>query len=106
MRQDYAQFTSRNAEIIAIGPDGPNAFRRYWQENNLPFIGCPDLRSRVAGQYDQEFNLLKMGRMPALFILDLEGKVRFQHYGHSMQDIPSNASVLSILEQLQTEKGG
>ncbi|GAP05517.1 peroxiredoxin [Anaerolinea thermolimosa] len=101
MRQDYTQFTARNAEIIAIGPDGPNAFKRYWQENNLPFIGCPDLRSRVASQYDQEFNLLKMGRMPALFVIDLEGKIRFQHYGDSMKDIPTNASVLAILDKLQ-----
>ncbi len=86
--------------IIALGPDGPNAFRRYWEENDLPFTGCADIRSRVADTYYQEVNLFKFGRMPALFIIDREGRVRYQHYGDSMSDIPDNQTVLQVLDQL------
>ncbi len=100
MRQDYDQFKSRGVEILVIGPDGPNAFRRYWQENDLPFPGMPDLRSRVANRYEQEVNLFKLGRMPALFVIDSEGMIRYSHYGDSMSDIPPNSEVLEIIDQL------
>ncbi len=100
MRQDYEQFQARGAAVIALGPDGPAAFRRYWQENDLPFIGCADLRSRVADRYYQEVNLFKLGRMPALFLIDREGSVRYEHYGDSMSDIPDNLSILKLLDQL------
>lgn len=104
MRQDHAEFTARGATVIAIGPDGPNAFRRYWSENELPFTGCPDLRSKVADQYYQEVNLFKLGRMPAIFVLDRTGQVRYSHYGDSMADIPANSTVLAVLDQLREEE--
>ena len=103
MCQDHAEFTARGAEIIAIGPDGPNAFKRYWSENAIPFSGCPDIRSKVADTYYQEVNLWKLGRMPAIFIIDHEGKVRYSHYGDSMSDIPENTAVLQILDQIRQE---
>ncbi len=43
-----------------------------------------------------------MGRMPALFVVDKTGLVRYQHYGHNMQDIPENSLILTILDQLNT----
>lgn len=100
MRQDYAKFQERGAEILVVGPDGPNAFSRYWAENDIPFPGLPDLRSRVAGRYEQEFNLFKFGRMPALFVIDRDGTIRYAHYGDSMKDIPPNEEVLQVLDQL------
>lgn len=104
MRQDYAEFTARGVEIVAIGPDGPNAFRRYWELNELPFRGCADVGSRAADRYYQEVSLFKLGRMPALFIIDQSGQVRFAHYGDSMADIPENRDVLGILDELEEEK--
>ena len=66
----------------------------------MPFIGLPDLRSRVAAQYEQEVNLFKLGRMPALFVIDLEGQIRYAHYGDSMKDIPPNTEIFSVLDEL------
>jgi peroxiredoxin len=103
LRQDYAEFAARGAEIVALGPDGPNAFRRYWDENSIPFRGCPDIKSRVADRYYQEVNLFKLGRMPALFIIDHQGQVRYAHYGDSMSDIPANATVLAVIDELIQE---
>lgn len=100
MRQDYVEFTRRGVEIIALGPDGPNAFRRYWQENDLLFIGCADIRSRIADQYYQEVNLIKFGRMPALFVIDRKGIVEYAHYGDSMADIPPDDEVLKVIDEL------
>ena len=104
MRQDCGEFAGRGAEIIALGPDGPNAFRRYWEEEHLSFIGCADLKSRVADQYHQEVNMLKLGRMPAIFVIDREGIIRYGHYGDSMSDIPSNEEILGVIDRILTEK--
>lgn len=87
--------------MLAVGPDGPHAFKQYWEENNLPFPGLADLRSRVADRYAQEVNLFKLGRMPALFVVDKEGVIRYEHYGDSMSDIPSNAEVFAVLDALK-----
>ena len=103
MRQDYDQFTARDAEILALGPDGPRATQRFWEEQQMPFPGLPDLRSQVADQYHQEVNLLKLGRMPALFVVDREGRIRYAHYGDSMQDIPANEAILEVLDSLNRE---
>lgn len=100
MRQDYQEFVDRNAEILALGPDGPNAFKRYWTENEMPFPGIADIRSRVADQYYQEVNLFKFGRMPALLVIDLQGVIRYLHYGDSMADIPANSEVLAVIDEI------
>ena len=100
MCQTYDEFKARNAEIIAIGPDGPNAFKRYWAENQIPFIGAADIRSRVADLFYQEVNLLKAGRMPAVMIIDLAGNIVYSHYGLSMADIPPNEELYEVLDNL------
>jgi peroxiredoxin len=41
--------------------------------------------------------------MPALFIIDRDGLVRFSHHGQSMSDIPENRDVLNILQKLNEE---
>ncbi len=101
MRQDYQQFAGRGVEVIALGPDGPNAFRKYWQENEIPFTGCADIKSKVADRYYQEVNLFKLGRMPALFVIDASGTVRYSHYGDSMADIPANSEVLKVIDEIK-----
>jgi peroxiredoxin Q/BCP len=98
LRQDYPEFTRRDIEVIALGPDGPNAFKRYWENEKLPFIGCPDIRSAVASQYHQEVNWIKMGRMPAVLLIDPKGRILFQQYGESMSDIPKNEEIFQIMD--------
>ncbi|MBP1611225.1 MAG: hypothetical protein H6Q04_3460 [Acidobacteria bacterium] len=97
-------FTARDAEILALGPDGPNAYRRYWESENLSFVGLPDPKHTVANLYNQEVNLFKLGRMPALLVVDKEGIIRYEHYGDSMQDIPENSIILDILDGLNGGK--
>jgi peroxiredoxin len=100
---DYEKFKQKNAEVIAIGPDGPNAFKHYWEQENIPFIGLADIKSKVADTYHQEVNLLKLGRMPAIFVIDLNGLIRYSHYGDSMADIPLNKDILNLLKKINNE---
>ena len=100
LRDDYQQFTSRGAEILAIGPDNEDAFRKYWSEHKLPFIGLPDPSHEVARRYKQEVNLFKWGRMPLVCVVDAHGMIRYAHYGKSMSDIPENKILLDVIDEL------
>lgn len=100
LRDGYAEFTGRGAEILAVGPNPPAVFKQYWKNENIPFIGLPDPDHTVARRYRQEVNLFKLGRMPLNCIVDAKGYVRFAHYGKSMSDIPSNEELLHVIDQL------
>lgn len=103
LRDDHSSFTSRGAEILVIGPEAKAAFAKYFEENDLPFVGLPDPTHSVLKLYGQEVKLFKFGRMPAMVILDQQGQVRFVHYGHEMADIPANQDVLAALDALRRE---
>jgi peroxiredoxin len=105
LRDDYPEFKSRNAEILVVGPEDKAAFRKYFEENDLPFVGLPDPSHSVLKLYGQEVKLFKFGRMPAMLIVDSKGQVRFVHYGHEMSDIPANAEVLETLDAVNLEPG-
>lgn len=103
LRQDHAEFVRRQAEVLVIGPEDVQAFQAYWRAHDLPFTGLPDPKASVLKLYGQEVNLFKLGRMPAQVIVDKSGTARFVHYGHSMADIPENAEILELLDQLNAE---
>ena len=100
LRQDYQQIKSRNTEVVVVGPENEEAFKRFWEENNLPFIGLPDPKHAVLKKFGQQVKIFKFGRMPAQVLIDRSGIVRFVHYGHSMSDIPTIEEVHRILDVL------
>jgi peroxiredoxin Q/BCP len=103
LRQDYQKFVDRHAEVIAVGPEGHKAFSDFWVSEKMPFVGIPDPGHTIAKLFGQEVNPFKMGRMPALIVIDKEGRIRYQHYGNSMSDIPSDEEILSLLDDLNKE---
>jgi len=100
LRDGYDEFTERDSEILAIGPDSQDRFSDYWAENNIPFPGLPDPEKQVSKIYKQEVNLFKLGRMPLNAVIDRKGFIRFIHYGYSMSDIPDNETLLKVIEEL------
>jgi peroxiredoxin Q/BCP len=106
LRQDYAEFVARGAEILVVAPEKLEAVRRYWQRENLPFVGLADPDHTVARLYGQQVKWLKLGRMPALTVIDKQGRVYYRHYGQSMSDIPSNQDVLTLLDELNQSTAG
>ena len=103
MREDHDEFTEKGAEILVIGPEGPRRFKQVWDEQRYPFVGFADYRHTVADLYGQEVNLMKLGRMPAMLIVDKQGIIRFAHFGDNMADIPRNEDVLALLDQLNNQ---
>ena len=102
LRDDYQDFRSRRSEVIIVGPETADAFEDYWYKHRLPFVGLPDPDHTVLKRYGQKVKLFKLGRMPAQVIVDRQGKVRYVHYGHSMSDIPANADLFALLDELNT----
>jgi peroxiredoxin Q/BCP len=103
LRQDYEAFQARNTEVVVVGPEGPGAFASFWEKESLPFIGLPDPSHSVLKLYGQQVKIFKMGRMPAQALIDMQGTVRFVHYGNSMQDIPETKENLALIDEISGE---
>ena len=104
LRQDYSEYLKRDTEVVVIGPEGPEKFKEYWQENSLPFTGLPDPRHKILKLYCQQVKIFKFGRMPAQAIIDKPGMIRYIHYGLSMSDIPSNQDLLGFIDRMNAEE--
>ncbi len=104
MRQDYGEFVKRDTEVLVIGTDDRKSFEYHWVNQKYPFPGLPDPDVRVPDLYEQQVKLLKLGRMPALMVIDKSGIIRYAHYGDSMSDIPSNQLVLGLLDEINREQ--
>jgi len=100
LRHDYLEFIAREAEIVVVGPEDQTTFARYWEKEALPYVGLPDPEHRVADLYGQQVKLFKLGRLPALLVIDKTGQIRYRHYANSMRDIPPNDKILRLLDQL------
>ena len=105
LRDAYDGYQSRNSEVVVAGPEAPEAFQAYWQKHRLPFVGLPDPEHKVLKLYGQQVRIFKLGRMPAQVTVDIDGMVRYVHYGHSMRDIPANDHLFAILDRLNDERG-
>jgi peroxiredoxin Q/BCP len=49
----------------------------------------------------QEVKPLKLGRMPALLIINKKGIIKYAYYSDSMQDIPANEELFEVLKNLK-----
>ena len=106
LRRDYQKFVDKSSEVIAVGPEDAKTFKEWWQSHKMPFVGIADPAHKLAGLYGQQVKLLKLGRMPALFVIDRHGRVRFQKFGESMSDIASSTDVLALLDELNEKETG
>ena len=100
MRDDYPKFREQNATILVVTQHSSKKMQSYWSEERLPYLGVPDEGKRLRTLYRQQWKALKLGLMPALFIIDTAGVIRYAHYSESMSDIPTNQQVLESLSQL------
>jgi peroxiredoxin len=100
LRQDHQLFERKGTAIVVVGPEDAKAFAAYFNDNDLPFIGLPDAEHRVLKLYGQEIKIFRYGRMPAQVLVDRAGIARYIHYGHDMSDIPTNAEILGLIDDL------
>jgi peroxiredoxin len=99
MKADYDQFLARKAQIIVIAPHDSEKVKAYWEKEKLPYVGVPDPDGILGKLYKQEWNLIKLGRMPALFVVDRSGLLAFVYYSKDMADIPPDSDIFEILDR-------
>ena len=100
MHQDSHEFKRRSASVVVIASEPSERFTLLWQKEGYDFVGLPDPEHTVQSLYGQEVKLLRLGRLPALIVIDSSGLIRHTHYGRSMSDIPDNRDILNILDSL------
>ena len=88
-----------------MGPNDMDSFQQYWAKQKLPYIGLADPDHSVSKIYRQEVNLFKFGRLPLNCVVDLNGRIRYVHYGSSMSDIPDNETFLNVIDELAKSSG-
>ena len=106
LRQDYREFVARDTEVLVVSPEDAGEVADFWRKENMPMPGLVDPGHDVASQYGQQVNLLQLGRLPAMVVLDRSGAVRYEHRGGSMMDIPQNKKIIALLDELNREWNG
>lgn len=103
MRDDFEKFRQRKASVTVIVPHDAPRVKKFWEEERLPFTGIPDPEGKLGRLYGQQWKTLKLGRMPAVFIVDTEGRIALARYGENMADIPRNEELLALIEKLELQ---
>jgi peroxiredoxin len=103
---DYEKFEAENAVLYPILVDTPKHaedMSRIYAKRKYPIYSDPE-DSVAKILLNQEFKILKLGRMPALLVVDKNGIIRYAHYGDNMHDIPPNEEILQVLKNINTMK--
>ena len=97
MQSNYAQFTARRAEILALAYQDTARAQTMAQIIGASFPILSDPTHAVADAYGV-FNLLNDGvDTPSVFIVDPAGRIVWSHIGKDASDRPNSAEVLAHL---------
>lgn len=91
-----------NAVLYPITPDREKNAKKLetkYAQNKFPVYYDP--KKTVLKMLNQEVNWTKLGRMPALLILDKNGIIKYAYYSNSMRDIPKNIKLFEELGKIQ-----
>ena len=100
MRDDHDRFDALGVQVLAISAESTRAGESYLKSHPLPFPILGDDDHAVFDAYDVGSKAMSLGQRPAVFVVDAEGVVRYDHVGTRQWQIPSDADVLGLLEQL------
>ena len=104
MRDDYPRFRQLDAEILAISVEELAIGQHVSELLSLPYPLLSDPDHRIVDQYGV-YNLLGDSlATPSVFIIDMEGVIRWAYVGESSADRPSNEMILEQLGDLATSE--
>jgi peroxiredoxin len=84
--------------IIVDQLENAKQLEEKYAKGKYPVYYDPD--KKVSKLLNQEVILHKMGRMPAMLILDKKGIIQYAYYSDSMSDIPKNEEVFEVLRKI------
>jgi len=100
LQEDYPSFQQLNVEILAISVQGPQIGQHVSDLLDLQYPVLSDPDHQVTDRYGV-YNLLgdKLAT-PSVFLIDLEGIMRWEYIGQDTSDRPSNEMILEQLSNL------
>jgi peroxiredoxin len=100
LQRDYSDFQQLNAELLAISVEGAEKGQSVSDLLDLQYPVLSDPDHRVVDQYGV-YNLLGDElATPSVFLIDLEGIIRWEYVGQDTRDRPSNEMILEQLGKL------
>lgn len=84
--EEYPKLVQLDTEVIAVGPNNREAFASFFAKHRIPYPGIPDPDEAILASFGQVKSLWRFGRLPAQFLIDKEGIIRFVEYGKSAWD--------------------
>ena len=105
MRDDIAQYTDLNAEVLAVSVDSPFTLEEFKKQQQLPFPLLSDFNKEVSRAYgslyeDFVMNLKGVSKRSA-FVIDGKGKIRYAEVLDNAGELPDLAAVKKTLTTLQ-----
>ncbi len=90
--------------MIGIAPHDVPEAHRLVQDLKIPFPILADDNRAVFLTYDVQSRAWSLGQRPAVYVVDRAGVIRWAHLGWQQWDIPTNAQVLAVLDDLAAER--
>ena len=104
MRDDIAQYTDMNAEVVAVSVDSPFTLEEFKKQQNLPFPLLSDFNKEVSRAYDSLYEDFVMGMKGvskrSAFVIDGQGKVRYAEVLENAGELPDLSAVKKTLATL------
>ena len=100
MQEDYPKFEQLNAEILAISVENPTIGQHVSDLLDLQYPVLSDTDHHAVDLYGV-YNLLGDElATPSVFVIDLEGVIRWEYIGQDTRDRPGNEMILEELNNL------
>ena len=105
MRDDIAQYTNLNAEVLAVSVDSPFTLEEFKKQQQLPFPLLSDFNKEVSRAYgslyeDFVMNMKGVSKRSA-FVIDGKGKIRYAEVLDNAGELPDLAAVKKTLTTLK-----
>ncbi len=97
--KEIDKLRSLNTEIYAITADRyENARRLELRYAKSAFPIFFDRKHEVVRSLKQEVKIFKLGRLPAVLIVEIDGTIKWAYYGSDFRDIPTNKEIFEAID--------
>jgi len=103
MQKELNKFTALGSKIVVVIRNNAKNVNDFWKKNKLQYIGIPDKDKKLGKLYRQQWKLIKLGLMPAMFVINQQGKISYSYYSNNMKDIPENKTIFEVLKNLKSK---
>jgi peroxiredoxin len=100
LQEDYPRFEEVDSEILAVSVEDATIGQHVSELLEIQYPILSDIEHKVADQYGV-YNLLGDSlATPSVFLIDMEGIIRWAYVGQSSADRPSDDTILEQLRGL------